>query len=447
MNVIKDIDFDEALDQLGRDFGLNKRKKLKNISNYSLSEKTLAEHANLAKRENERKERDALRSGHGPTAEIHDQFYRDHKYLLFLFQLLAVMPVERSSPGKVTFSWRSKASIYAFCFYSLLTVVIVIVGIERIQFFQRTNKFDDYIYGILFVIFLIPHFWIPFVGWGVANDVAEYKTNWGTFQVRYYRVTGENLEFPKLKMQIVLISIGCLLCAIAFIMSLSILLEGFPLWQTSAYYHVMTMLNMNSALWYINSRGIKIASESLSRCFRNDVEVECNASMVSKYRFLWLNLSELLQALGNAYARTYSTYCLFMLFNITIALYGTLSSIIDHGFQFSFKEIGLIVDAIYCSTLLFIFCDCSHTSTLQVAQGVQDTLLSINTLAVDTPTQKEIDIFIQAIAMNPAIVSLKGYAEVNRELLTSSIGTITIYLIVLIQFKVSLLQQQSLTTH
>jgi gustatory receptor len=107
------------------------------------------------------------------------------------------------------------------------------------------------------------------------------------------------------------------------------------------------------------------------------------------------------------------------LFNITIALYGTFSGVLDHGFQFSFKEIGLIVDTVYCSVLLFIFCDCSHTSTKQVAQGVQDTLLSINTLSVDTPTQKEIDIFIQAIAMNPAIVSLKGYAEVNRELLTS----------------------------
>jgi gustatory receptor len=74
----------------------------------------------------------------------------------------------------------------------------------------------------------------------------------------------------------------------------------------------MTMLNMNSALWYINSRGIKVASENLSRCFRNDVQVECKANVVSSYRFLWLNLSELLQSLGNAYARTYSTYCLFM---------------------------------------------------------------------------------------------------------------------------------------
>jgi gustatory receptor len=99
-------------------------------------------------------------------------------------------------------------------------------------------------------------------------------------------------------------------------------------------------------------------------------------------------------------------------------LYGTISGMLDHGFHFAFKEIGLIVDVIYCSTLLFIFCDCSHTSTKQVAQGVQDTLLSINTLLVDTPTQREIDMFMQAIAMNPAIVSLKGYAEVNRKLLT-----------------------------
>lgn len=31
----------------------------------------------------------------------------------------------------------------------------------------------------------------------------------------------------------------------------------------------------------------------------------------------------------------------------------------------------------------------------------------------------QIDLFIQAIEMNPAVVSLKGYADVNRELLAS----------------------------
>lgn len=54
-------------------------------------------------------------------------------------------------------------------------------------------------------------------------------------------------------------------------------------------------------------------------------------------------------------------------FNITIAIYGALSEIVDHGFGFSFKEVGLFVDAVYCSALLFIFADCSHKSTLKVS--------------------------------------------------------------------------------
>ncbi|CAH0715653.1 unnamed protein product, partial [Brenthis ino] len=140
----------------------------------------------------------------------------------------------------------------------------------------------------------------------------------------------------------------------------------------------------------------------------------------------------------------------YRFFNITIAVYGALSEIVDHGFGFSFKEMGLFVDTLYCSTLLFIFADCSHKSTLKVAAGVQDTLLSIDVLSVDRPTQKEvyiyfltIDHFIQAIEMNPAVVSLKGYAHVNRELLTSAISMIAIYLIVLLQFKISLPKDSS----
>lgn len=40
-------------------------------------------------------------------------------------------------------------------------------------------------------------------------------------------------------------------------------------------------------------------------------------------------------------------------------------------------------------------------------------------VAFKTIVLLQIDHFIQAIEMNPAVVSLKGYANVNRELLTS----------------------------
>lgn len=56
----------------------------------------------------------------------------------------------------------------------------------------------------------------------------------------------------------------------------------------------------------------------------------------------------------------------FRFVNITIAIYGAVSEILDHGLGFTFKELGLLVDASYCSALLFVFCDCSHKSTLSV---------------------------------------------------------------------------------
>ncbi|XP_054726708.1 gustatory and odorant receptor 22-like isoform X1 [Anastrepha obliqua] len=372
--------------------------------------------------------------------ERHDQFYRDHKLLLILFRVLAVMPILRSSPGCMTFSWKSPATIYAFIFWIFMTIVVLIVGKERIQILYTTKQFDEYIYAVIFVIYLIPHFWIPFVGWGVAAEVAEYKSSWGTFQLIFYRVTGTSLQFPRLKSTIVVVSIGCLLCAFLFLFALSFFLEGYPLWHTLAYYHIIITINMNCALWYINSRAIKTASTSLTACFKKEVLSSYSANVISKYRMLWLNLSELLQSLGNAYARTYSTYCIFMFVNIVIAVYGAFAEIFDHTESptDSYKEIGLIVDGLYCSTLLFIFCDCSHNATLGVAKGIQKVLLEIDVRQIDRKAKSEIDIFIFAIEMNPAIVSLKGYVNVNRELLTSFISTVTVYLLVLIQFKFTL---------
>ncbi|KNC23215.1 hypothetical protein FF38_14251 [Lucilia cuprina] len=49
---------------------------------------------------------------------------------------------------------------------------------------------------------------------------------WPNIRVlRFYRVTGTSLQFPKLKSLIVIISAGCLLCAVLFLLCLSFLLE------------------------------------------------------------------------------------------------------------------------------------------------------------------------------------------------------------------------------
>ncbi|KAF2887953.1 hypothetical protein ILUMI_18220, partial [Ignelater luminosus] len=122
-----------------------------------------------------------------------------------------------------------------------------------------------------------------------------------------------------------------------------------------------------------------------------DVKTHLTGYIINHYRLLWLKLSDILQKLGNAYARTYSTYSLFMLTNITIAVYGFTSEIVDHGFRFTFKEMGLLVDTCYCGTLLYVFCDCSHQASINIANKIEDTLMHLELSKVDPTTAKEVN--------------------------------------------------------
>ncbi|CAH2010343.1 unnamed protein product [Acanthoscelides obtectus] len=96
---------------------------------------------------------------------------------------------------------------------------------------------------------------------------------------------------------------------------------------------------MNCALWYINCRAIGNASAALADVFQK--------------------------------------------------VYGFTSEAIENGVTLSFKELGLLVDAVYCMTLLYIFCDCSHKASENIAERVQTTLLNINLSQVDSHTAKE----------------------------------------------------------
>lgn len=116
----------------------------------------------------------------------------------------------------------------------------------------------------------------------------------------------------------------------------------------------------------------------------------CTSYIIAYYRRLWLNQSELVQKLGNAYARTYSANSLFMITNITVGIYGFTSEIVDHGFNFTFKEVGLLVNASYCLSLYYIFCVCSHNASVNIASRVQNVLLSIPLKSIDSDTIKEV---------------------------------------------------------
>lgn len=155
-------------------------------------------------------------------------YLRSFRYL-FIFTF--------TSTGKVTFRWKSWATIYAVFFYIAMTVVVYYVGRERIRILGETKKFDEKIYAYIFVIFLVPHFWIPFVGWGktflrfysiqrsdwqrnVHNNKSTHDLNsisYGIFtfhvnfmEIEYHHVTAIHLShFLYLYLTLLLLFITC----------------------------------------------------------------------------------------------------------------------------------------------------------------------------------------------------------------------------------------------
>lgn len=123
--------------------------------------------------------------------------------------------------------------------------------------------------------------------------------------------------------------------------------------------------------------------------------------------------------------------------------------------------------AFYCMSLLFIICNEAHYASKSVGADFQDRLFNVNLTAVDNLTAKEVEMFLVAIEKNPPVMHLNGFANINRELLTSvwqirffnniitesslqcklililfqNISFMATYLVVLLQFKLSLLRQ------
>lgn len=127
--------------------------------------------------------RSRLKTNNYEALEEHDQFYRDHKVLLHLFVVLGVVPVQRKT-GRITYSWKTFPFFYALGLYCFTTTLVLLVGRERIDvLLYKSKKFDEYIYSIIFIVYLIPHFFIPYVGWAMGEHVCEYKNSWGRYQV------------------------------------------------------------------------------------------------------------------------------------------------------------------------------------------------------------------------------------------------------------------------
>ncbi|XP_060536116.1 gustatory and odorant receptor 22-like [Cylas formicarius] len=374
--------------------------------------------------------------------EEHDNFYQTTKSLLVLFQIMGVMPIERLK-GNTIFRWRSPTTIWAYCIYSIETIFVSIVFKERlILILQPGKRFDEYIYGVIFLSILIPHFLLPVGAWTNGHEVAKFKNMWTRFQLKYYRVTGTRVVFKNLTLITYSLCIFSWVVAVIVMLAQYYLQPDMLLWHTFGYYHILAMLNCLCSLWFINCTAKGRAAGWLAENLHNALQSRDSANRLAEYRDLWVDLSHMMQQLGKAYSGMYALYCLLVLLTTIVATYGTVTEVLDHGL--SFKEGGLFLIAFYCITLLFIICNEAHSASKKMGLEFRERLLRVNLSAIDSKTVQEIHMFLTAIEKNPPIMNLNGYANINRKLISSTVTSAATYLVMLMQFRLTLMRNAAI---
>lgn len=199
----------------------------------------------------------------------YDSFYKTTKSLLNLFQIMGIMPIQRSPPGsklpRTTYSWTSRVFLWAYFIYGSSTILVVYIFQARIRsFLSTTKRFDEVIYNIIFMSLLLPHFLLPVASWRNGAEVAKFKNMWTNYQLKYAKVTGTPIVFQHLTTYSWIGCVASWLLSIVIMVTQYYFQPDFQFWHTFAYYHILAMLNGFCCLWFLNCTAFGAASNLLA---------------------------------------------------------------------------------------------------------------------------------------------------------------------------------------
>ncbi|XP_021922817.1 gustatory and odorant receptor 22-like [Zootermopsis nevadensis] len=175
------------------------------------------------------------------------------------------------------------------------------------------------------------------------------------------------------------------------------------------------------------------AATILNKCFKRDIgQRTFSADLMRSYRILWLRWSQLVSHMGYMMGKVFCLYLVLLLLAITMSLYGFLSQMDEK--QITFAHTGLGVFSLFCIAALYHFCNLAYYSSNIVGVEIRDELQLIAPSEVTKDVFHEVNMFLDTISMNPPVVSVAGFANVDRGLFRAYASTIVTFMIVLLQF-------------
>ncbi|KXJ74510.1 hypothetical protein RP20_CCG013518 [Aedes albopictus] len=369
-----------------------------------------------------------------------DIVYGTTKPIYNVLRMLGVFPFSRPSPGVTLFACASPAMAYCGVFFMTLMSYVIYITILRIDIVRTLEgRFEEAVIAYLFIVNILPVLIIPLM-WYETRKVSSLLNQWVDFEAIYRKTAGRELELSfRTKALLIAILLPILSCLAVIITHVTMV--EFQLIHVIPYCILDTLTYMMGGYWYMTCESLSITANILAEDFQRALRHVGPAVMVSEYRSLWLRLSKLARETGSSTCYTFTFLCLYLFFIITLSIYGLMSQISE---GFGIKDIGLAVTA-FCSVgLLFFICDEAHYASFNVRTKFQKKLLMAELSWMNSDAQTEISMFLRATEMNPSSINLGGFFDVNRNLFKSLLATMVTYLVVLLQFQISIPDDSSM---
>lgn len=271
----------------------------------------------------------------------------------------------------------------------------------------------------------------------------------------YIQVSGRVLSLD-MRTKGLVIAIGLPIVSSLSVIVTHVTMVDFHLIQIVPYCVLDNLTYMMGAYWYLSCESLSMSATILADDFQLALQNIGPAAMVADYRALWLRLSKLTRDTGNATSTTITFINVYLFFIITLSVYGLMSQLSE---GLGIKDIGLLVTAGCNVCLLFYICDEAHNASHFVRTNFQKKLLMVELSWMNLDAQTEINMFLRATEMNPSNINCGGYFDVNRNLFKGVsfvfflnmfflirnfvagmqlLTTMVTYLVVLLQFQISL---------
>ncbi|KAB0798704.1 hypothetical protein PPYR_09697 [Photinus pyralis] len=358
--------------------------------------------------------------------------YEFLKPMMYQMRAMAVLPVGPDENNH--FTVRLLSMIYCVIFYLLILAYVGYIKWDRVEINKSAEgKFEEAVIDYLFTVYLFPVVLVP-ISWYESRKIANVFNEWSKFEAIYKKLKDKDLDiFIGNKPLIVTLALPVIACGTMVINHMT--MAQFRTLQVIPYCYINIITCVLGGIWYLMCDGIARVATLIAQ----DLEVSLRhvgpSQLVAEYRAMWMLLSKIVRDVGMAFTFEIIFLALYLFFIITLTIYGLFSQI-QSGF--GIKDVGLTITASLATMVLYYICDEAHYASYCVKVLFQKKLLLVELSWMNEDAQQEIQMFLRATEMSETSMSLGGFFDVNRTLFKSLLATMVTYLVVLLQFQISL---------